>query len=160
MINSLHDLADAINQNNSSHFFNNINIVRQYSGNDWKTYINHNINNTPFPSYFKKKVDIPYDSFEFYIISWGPNSKTFIHDHASNGCILKILDGSLIENIYSCIDDESSLTTTKIIQDSMTGFMSNDIGFHSIQNKSNNISVSLHIYSPPNHKTRYNKIHI
>jgi hypothetical protein len=42
----------------------------------------------------------------------------------------------------------------------MTSFMSNDIGFHSIQNNYNNISISLHIYSPPNHKTKYNKIHI
>lgn len=156
MINSLDNLADAINLNKSSPFINNINIVQQYSGDDWKKYINHNIINTPFPSYFKKKVDIPYDWFEFYIISWGPHSKTFIHDHAINGCILKLLDGLLIENIYSSIDDDSSLINTKNITNNMTGFMTNDIGFHSIQNNNNNISVSLHIYSPINHKTRYN----
>ena len=151
MINNLNDLAHYIHTNKSDPFINIINIVQQYSGNDWKKYINHDT-----PSYFKQNVDIPYDWFEIYIISWSPHTKTLIHDHAINGCILKILDGSLTEHIYSSINDTSSLINTNIIQNNMTCFMSNDIGFHSIQNNNNNISISLHIYSPPNHKTRYN----
>jgi hypothetical protein len=44
------------------------------------------------------------------------------------------------------------LQKTSIYKIDETSFMENKIGYHRI--KSNNKSISLHIYSPPNHKMK------
>jgi cysteine dioxygenase len=86
-----------------------------------------------------------------FIITWNKDSKTMIHDHAENGCILKMLRGSLKETIYK----DGDLIKSNYLINSDTGCINNDIGYHSIENISDGISVSLHIYSPCNHNTKY-----
>ena len=96
------------------------------------------------------------NKFDIYIITWLPNQKTPIHDHAKYGCILKVLEGELEETIYQY---SSKLITKKNNKKGDTGFMSDEIGVHLIENKSDSIAVSLHIYSPNNHQTSsYNPI--
>ena len=33
--------------------------------------------------------------------------------------------------------------------------MDNTLGYHSISNNYDNITVTLHVYNPPNHKTKF-----
>jgi len=99
-----------------------------------------------------KKLLFRDDKFEIYIITWNTNQKSLIHDHSSNGCIYKVLSGSIKENIY---DKDLDLKYVKIINLDNCHFISNDIGLHSMYNDNNDICVSLHIYSPSEHKTKY-----
>ena len=39
--------------------------------------------------------------FEIIIISWNYNQKSPIHNHPENGCLMKILKGSLTEEKYN-----------------------------------------------------------
>ena len=87
-----------------------------------------------------------------YIITWSKKICSPIHDHSSNGCMLKVLKGTLIENIY---DKDLKMKYKNIIQQNNCGCIHNDIGYHSIDNIFNNICISLHIYSPPNYETNY-----
>ena len=107
----------------------------------------------------KKKLDFNiFNWFELFIIVWNKGSKSKIHDHSEKGCILKVLQGELKETIYkdSKSDDlNENIVNTTIIKKSDTSFMHNDLGFHSIENISDDISISLHVYSPCNHKTKY-----
>ena len=110
-------------------------------------------------TYIRKKLDFNiFNWFELFIIVWNKGSKSKIHDHSEKGCILKVLQGELKETIYkdSKSDDlNENIVNTTIIKKSDTSFMHNDLGFHSIENISDDISISLHVYSPCNHKTKY-----
>ena len=158
MVKNLQHLIGLINQNRFEPFIKNIDIVDSYTGNDWKYYINDIpsswFNNVGETTYIRKKLDFNiFNWFEVFIIVWNKGSKTKIHDHAEKGCILKVLHGELKETIYK--DYPGNIVKTNIIKKSETSFMHNDLGFHSIENISDDISISLHVYSPCSHKTKY-----
>ncbi|GAM88940.1 hypothetical protein ANO11243_069740 [Dothideomycetidae sp. 11243] len=85
---------------------------------------------------------------------WEPGRKSPIHDHASSHCVMKVIQGSLQEVVYnhpeatgSSMDIKKSTTYNK---DEIT-YISDDIGLHEvINNDPNDVSVSLHLYTPPN----------
>ena len=158
MVNNLQDLLGMINENRFEPFSKNIDIVDSYTGKDWKYYIDDIpsswFTNISEPIYIRKKLDFNiFNWFEVFIIIWNKNSKTMIHDHSEKGCILKVLQGELKETIYK--DCSGNIVNTNFIKESYTSFMHNDLGFHSIENIYDDISISLHIYSPCNHKTKY-----
>ena len=41
------------------------------------------------------------DKFEIYVICWSNNCLSLIHNHPQRGCLMKILDGILEEELYS-----------------------------------------------------------
>lgn len=93
------------------------------------------------------------ENFEIFIISWNKNQNAPIHDHSYNGCWLKVLQGELTENIYET--DSLSLYKSNSIKTNDISFMKNNIGYHSITNKSDETAITIHIYNPPNHKTKF-----
>ena len=49
----------------------------------------------------QKKIKIfENDLFDVYIIIWNIYERSNIHNHAENGCWLKVLKGTLEENLY------------------------------------------------------------
>ena len=106
------NLTESLYKNflNDIEFQDNILLVNQYIGADYKSYIRY----PEFGEYIRTLVTIN-DRFDIYVITWGPRSKTPIHDHASKGCILKLLKGSLNENIYNNVDDSLKLIQTKTL---------------------------------------------
>ena len=68
---------------------------------------------------------------------------------------MKILDGGeLEETLYDSKCDELE---KKILKKDEISYMDNNIGYHCIINKSLEIVVSIHVYSPPNHSTKFFK---
>lgn len=104
----------------------------KYDADDWKKYIKET-------DFYEKNLIYRNDIYEIFLISWNKDSKTKFHNHPKNGCLLKILEGTLIES-YS-------------ISSNITELNPNDIShinhnmYHSITSINN--SYSLHIYSPP-----------
>lgn len=124
-------------------------IIETYTGKDWINYIDnhpHGLN--------KNRVYLS-SNIEILILSWKSNYKTLPHDHSKNGCWLKVLKGTLSEKLYN---HNFNLTCKSIIYQGDISFMSNDIGYHSIANETENTTFSIHIYSPPLHKTKYYNI--
>lgn len=117
-------------------------IINSYDG-DWKIY---SIKNET--QYNKIKV-YENDIFDIYIIIWNINQASKIHNHSSNGCWLKILDGKVEERIYN---QKLELTKYSVQNKGEISFIKDDIGYHSVKNINNNITVSLHVYNPPNFK--------
>lgn len=143
MINTIDELISEINKVNN---FALVDIfLKKYNGEDWRKYIKHNKN-----TYTKIKIHEQLD-YEIYLIIWDIRSKTPIHDHADNGCWLKVLEGEVNEKKYS---GNLSLIYNNIYKKNDVSYMNNNIGFHSITNL-DNISYTLHVYSPPNYKTIY-----
>lgn len=122
------------------------NILETYLEVDWKEFIKINEND------YNRNLVYKNNFFEIFIITWNVNQKARIHNHAENGCWLKLLQGQIKEDIY---DNKLNIITTRILSENSISFMKDDIGLHSIHNIGNEISVSLHIYSPINHNTNY-----
>ena len=123
-----------------------INILNNYDNNDWKKYSIINTNN-----YNKILVDKNKD-FDMYIITWNKYQESLIHDHSKNGCIYKVLKGTILEKQY---DIDLKLNSTKLINQNETAYIDNTIGYHKMINATDKVVVSLHIYSPSDYKTNY-----
>ena len=119
------------------------NCFYNYNDNDWKQYIITNPNN------YEKEIIYKNSDFELVLISWNKNSITKYHSHPSNGCILKVMDGYLIEtkNFDNSQNDKlSNYRYNKILLPD-TISISNNNDKHRI--KTYKQSYSLHLYSPP-----------
>jgi len=123
-------------------------VVKTYNGSDWKSFCVED-------SRRYKKIKVPImetgQDFEIFIITWKPGQQSPIHDHATFGCILKVLQGELVESLFTealTLKKQTRLFTGSI------GFMKNEIGVHRVQNNSDITAVSLHVYAPSNHKMK------
>jgi cysteine dioxygenase len=87
------------------------------------------------------------NDIEFILILWKPNSETRIHDHPEKGCLMKVLNGSLTEIIYN--NNKEKIKENKL-NSLNSSYIEGDKYIHKIINNNVN-SISLHIYSPPNH---------
>lgn len=81
--------------------------------------------------------------FELLAINWRKGYESGFHTHSKNGCMLKVLHGSLIEQKpckkYEMIEE------TELFKDDITYCLGEDE--HQIIATSD--SISLHLYSPP-----------
>ena len=132
--------------NIKKNFKNSEKYLNNYFETDYKKYIILN----EF-KYNRERIYID-DEIEVFIITWNKNQETKIHNHAKNGCFLKILEGSLVENVFNF--DNLNKSGTKILRKGDISYMDDSIGLHSIKNL-DDISVSIHIYSPPNHLIKF-----
>jgi cysteine dioxygenase len=121
-------------------------ILSAYTGTDWLQYITIN------PYYYHRTKVYSNDDFEVFVITWNTKQQSKIHDHASNGCYMLVLQGDLIEEITT--EDEKVIRVSQYNHEkgNNISYIDNSVGYHRILNPSSeNIAVSLHIYSPPNH---------
>ena len=125
-----------------------------------KNFINEYVYQNEFDIFLKnsnenKKIKIfENDLFDVYIIVWNIYERSKIHNHAENGCWLKVLKGKLEENLY---DSDLNYIIRKTINQGNSSFIKNSIGYHNIVNIENEKALTLHIYSPKGHKTAYYK---
>ena len=66
---------------------------------------------------------------------------------------MKILQGELYEHIYEINGNEINLINGRNCKEGSIGYQEGASGLHDIVNKDNK-TVSLHIYSPPNFKSK------
>lgn len=127
--------------------FRNIEYLLEcYDSSDWICYVDHNATEI-----FRNTVYLS-PTIEVIIISWPAFYETLPHDHAYNGCWLKLLSGELCETLYN---SQIEKLGHKKIASNQLSFMHNNFGYHSIKNELEVNCYSIHIYSPPKHKTKY-----
>lgn len=120
---------------------NNINVIsakyilNNYNGNDWKNYILHN-------DTYSKNLITRNENYELLLLSWNNFSSTKYHNHPENGCLIKVMDGTLSEKVI-----DKNETTIKILYSKDIGYK-NGNEYHMITALKD--SYSLHLYSPPN----------
>lgn len=131
-------------------------ILKSYCSNDWRSYIKF------CPDKYTRIILSEYsnDDFELVLICWNKDQMSPIHDHPTNGCLLKVLQGSLTEDVYVKHDEGQYLYVTSRINDvDSVSYMEADDVIHRIVNSNKKTeellrSVSLHIYSPPKFKLK------
>ena len=118
----------------------NKNILSSYNSNDWKHYISFDKEN------YKKNLVYRDNNFVMFVVCWLPYQETKIHNHSDKGCLLKILEGNMSEELYDknfIIQKRNNLLLNDV------RYIDDSIGIHKMINNNVN-TISLHIYSPPN----------
>ena len=97
---------------------------------------------------FKQRIPFPF--VDIYLFQWNELKKSGIHNHARNGCYMFLLRGKIKENIYN---HNLTRINTNIYNAPSVSFINDYIGYHSIQPMKR--SISIHIYHPKRHETKY-----
>ncbi|XP_015604627.1 cysteine dioxygenase type 1 [Cephus cinctus] len=133
-------------------------IMASYKSNpqEWKKYAKFDRYR-----YTRNLVDEGNGKFNLMILCWGEGHGSAIHDHANAHCVMKVLQGELLETKYdwprSCRDsgdneepEELQETNKNAIGLNHVCYINDSIGLHRVENPSTvNPAVSLHLYSPP-----------
>ena len=137
-------MYDELEKSYNNNLFDLIPLVVKYNIDniDWKKYVKFN------KSYYNriKLEEYSNNMFEFVLICWLPKQKSLIHNHPTNGCIMKILEGNIEETLY---DNNMNITSINMYVTNDTTYIDNNKGIHKINPLDK--SVTLHIYSPPNY---------
>ncbi|PSS28287.1 hypothetical protein M430DRAFT_47306 [Amorphotheca resinae ATCC 22711] len=133
-------------------------ILRSYVSNPlhWSAYAHAN----PSKQYTRNLVlEVP-GIFNLLILVWTPGKRSAVHDHADSHCLMKILQGELVERRFAIpkfpgTEGKLKQTAKAEYGTGKVTYMSDQLGLHSIANPSqSNYAVSLHLYTPPNAAVR------
>lgn len=128
-----------------------INILTNYGGNDWKKFLFTEIPDNQYKKILIGKNEV----LEVYIIVWGRNSSTGIHNHPPGGCVAKVLEGELSELTYLNVKEKALRSGSNILHKNSITNRVGSVFLHKIQNNSSDsISLSIHVYFPPNFKNK------
>jgi len=146
-INNIHSLGEIITDklNNNIKLYDLKNILLLYNGIDWTTFVEFKKNTYNKIQVYKNNI------IEIFIICWNIGQFTQIHDHPSNGCLVKILDGQLYEYRYSNISENIEEINKHILNKNSISYMSGNNILHKISNECHECAISIHIYNPPNY---------
>lgn len=125
-------------------------LMNSYTSNplDWNKFALYN----PALPYTRNGIININGNANLLILVWGPNQSSAIHDHAKAHCVMKILKGSLTEHLYkipSTTVAQMEQTKQTTYNKNQVAYISDDIGLHKISNSTNELAISLHLYTPP-----------
>lgn len=122
---------------------------------DWSMFAHHDSSR----NYTRNGIININGNANLLLLCWSPGKGSAIHDHANAHCCMKILKGHLNESLYempkldgSARDQESCdlhLRQITTLLEQQVGYISDDIGLHKISNPTDEVAVSLHLYTPP-----------
>ncbi|KAK3577380.1 hypothetical protein CHS0354_008478 [Potamilus streckersoni] len=111
--------------------------------------------------YTRNLVDEGNGKFNLMLLCWNENQGSSIHSHANSHCFLKVLEGSVKEELYdwpsqhqdlASEPEQHGLECRKIstFNTNEVAYISDNIGLHRVENPSHtDKAVTLHLYSPP-----------
>ncbi|WEJ95600.1 cysteine dioxygenase [Yamadazyma tenuis] len=125
-------------------------LMEQYEArdDDWLKYALHD----PSRPYTRNGIINLNGNANLLILCWSPGKGSAIHDHANAHCCMKILKGNLMESLYDMPQTEGQPLVCKketVLKNQEVGYIADDIGLHKISNPDSEVSVSLHLYTPP-----------
>ncbi|KAL1846468.1 hypothetical protein Plec18170_009194 [Paecilomyces lecythidis] len=120
---------------------------------DWISYFYNDLSK----NYTRNAIENINHKANILLLVWNPGKGSPIHDHADAHCIMKVLSGELHETVYENPGTESDHSKPLTVKSSTTHkanqvtYISDKIGLHRVHNPSSNeVAVSLHLYTPPN----------
>jgi hypothetical protein len=149
-VDNLYQLSNILDNNTHLSLLDKMDLVNSYKGYDWIYYMTE----SKGKSY--ARVEIQCNSCDMFVVTWKPNVSSGIHNHASEGCIMKYLSnyGYLIEDRYSTKNPHIYLDSSVLLPNSVS-YISDLLYLHSITNETSKYITTLHIYHPKGFKTRF-----
>lgn len=106
------------------------------------------------------------------LLCWNRGKYSPIHDHPSDGCWVKVIQGTINEVRYNYTQQSNSsssssssnnqnnssaalVETTNTVLTSGVSYMDDSLGLHKVGNPSADVdAITLHLYAPPYEKCR------
>lgn len=114
-----------------------VDTISRYHGDD---YLKFSMVNRV--AYNKSLIDSN-NLFDMFVLTWAPYQRAQLHNHPGGECLMRVMDGTLIENTFY---NTEKTVSTNILYGDMIRYISNDRIYHSISNLCS-ISISIHIYT-------------
>ena len=89
------------------------------------------------------------EKFELILLCWDSGVHTPIHDHGGKDCWIYQLQGSIDEVRFEKTGQHLTESNRIKIQAGGLSFINDKMGYHAIQNNSEQRAMSLHIYASP-----------
>ena len=91
------------------------------------------------------------ESYELLVLTWKPGQGSVAHDHSGSLCGLKVVQGSLTEQLYASGPDGQVRPTTASQLGAGQITVDPGVVVHALANPedSGQVLVTLHLYSPP-----------
>ena len=88
--------------------------------------------------------------FELVLICWNPGDKSAVHGHDDQRCWVYQVDGTINELRFTA-DKDGKLKKSQHLELSphRLSYMEDRMGFHSLENRSDERAMSLHLYISP-----------
>lgn len=99
--------------------------------------------------HYTRNCIIREQKFELILLCWEPGQKTPVHCHGGEECWVYIIDGMLHESIYQFDSDNLTQDAKVELKVGRKSFMTDEKGYHSLENKTNSRAMSLHLYMKP-----------
>lgn len=141
--------------------------LEKYTGNDWYDY---KVKHSPLPTTecINNYMKIPIvfnelenqklkDLYGMYLVVWNPFCETSIHNHPEGGCLMKVLDGKIIQHKFS---NNEMLKCADNLNCGDISYINDNIGLHRIVNNTMKYAYSLHLYSPALDEYKIKKAHL
>ncbi|KAF3937064.1 hypothetical protein ABW19_dt0202183 [Dactylella cylindrospora] len=127
-------------------------IMRAYksSRSDWEkfSFIDFSRN------YTRNLVDNLNGNANLILMTWTPGKTSLIHDHTNAHCIMRILQGHIIETKYEWptpgVEEPLRIKEVRHYFAGDVAYINDDLGIHKVENADpDSVAVSLHLYTPP-----------
>lgn len=142
-IQSIDDLIVALSEGERTNFFNILNSLAIPSTafesfGSWSSY------------FYTRNCIIDNEDFELILLCWEKGQLTPIHDHGGEECWVKVITGEFKETIYKKnISGEMLVIDSAVAKQNDVTYMIDFMGYHRLENVSNQRSMSLHLYAKP-----------
>ncbi|EGZ29860.1 hypothetical protein PHYSODRAFT_476031 [Phytophthora sojae] len=108
----------------------------------------------PSRNYTRNLISTDNETYALMLLCWNRGKYSPIHDHPTDGCWVKVIQGHVNEVRYQKQDDKL-VETSNIVLTSGVTYMDDSFGLHKVGNPSQECdAISMHLYSPPYEKCR------
>lgn len=85
---------------------------------------------------------------ELVLLCWNKNHKTSIHNHDDKECAVHVVKGNFSDSLYSS-DLPKKLQNVRDLSVGNSTYITDEIGSHALENVTNGLAMTLHLYANP-----------
>ncbi|KAJ0405451.1 hypothetical protein ATCC90586_002766 [Pythium insidiosum] len=108
----------------------------------------------PSRNYTRNLVSTDHETYALMLICWNKAKYSPIHDHPSDGCWVKAIQGHINEVRYERQGSRLVETANVVLTHGVT-YMDDSMGLHKVGNPRDDLdAITMHLYAPPYEKCR------
>lgn len=108
----------------------------------------------PSRNYTRNLISTDNETYALMLLCWNPGKYSPVHDHPTDGCWVKIIQGNVNEVRYEK-QNGKLIESSNVVLTSGVTYMDDSFGLHKVGNPHAKLNaISMHLYSPPYEKCR------
>ncbi|TYZ63172.1 hypothetical protein PybrP1_002067 [[Pythium] brassicae (nom. inval.)] len=105
-------------------------------------------------NYTRNLISTDHETYALMVLCWNRGKYSLIHDHPSDGCWVKVVQGFVNEVRYQKQGGALAETANVVLSSGVT-YMDDSLGLHKVGNPREDVdAITMHLYSPPYEKCR------